>query len=698
MADAAQQYATEADIIQGIMAKFQESLKSSKITFKILGTEYQTAVASFSMSETMSSCFQGTLTLVSDKEIPLNVEERNVIKKTGLLKVKSASGTRAFHGMINQFRMTEKIGNFYTYHVSLVPALWFASCNRNCRVFHDKTAIEITGEILDKYGLVKSKHYEFRLNEEDYEKRQYCTQYGESDLQVLSRILQEEGIYFYFEHSEDNHLLIFADDNMAFEPLETPGPLGGIQYKADSGQEASWETISDFGLNHGVTPGKVTQTGHNFTWQSQNMEALNIESDKKELYDEYEVYDYPASYGTYELGKKRTEHRQQCIKVHETSCGGTSNCPVMSPGFTFDLKGHDFKTLDKKYIITSVAHGGKQAHVLAEYSGMGGDFKYSNTFSVIPYETTYRNSEVIKKPYIRGMQTATVIGPEGSEINTDPFGRVQVVFHWDRLGKKNDKLSDESKCWLRPAQLWAGRSWGTLFTPRVGDEVLVDFINGDPDWPIIVGCLFNMDNQPLNTMPDNKTRSTIRTWSSPADKSNPEKFNELSFEDQTGSEQIYLRGEKDWNILIQNDKAQNIGHDETLEVKNDRTKTIEGNQSETIKKNKTTQVTGNHEETIDSNMKVIVKGSKDETVQSNESQTIEGTKTTSVTGQMDTSCKSSMTEQVSQSKQIDVGTTYTLSANSSIRIACGGSTIELSPGGIRISGANIALSGKTTTN
>ena len=249
-----------------------------------------------------------------------------------------------------------------------------------------------------------------------------------------------------------------------------------------------------------------------------------------------------------------------------------------------------------------VSHSGQQPQALEEQAGSGAGANYSNTFLAIPSTVTYRPLKTIEKPYVRGLQTATVVGRKGEEIHTDEWGRVAVQFHWDRLGKNDEN----SSCWIRVGQMWGGVGWGAQFIPRVGDEVLVDFMEGDPDWPIIVGSVYNEANQPIYDLKNNKTQSGIKTRSYPDGPG----FNELRFEDKKGEEHVYLQGEKDWNILIKNDKGQNVGHDETLSVANNRTKTVGANQRETIGANKEIQVGANHTETIGANMSLTVAQSK----------------------------------------------------------------------------------------
>jgi type VI secretion system secreted protein VgrG len=346
--------------------------------------------------------------------------------------------------------------------------------------------------------------------------------------------------------------------------------------------------------------------------------------------------------------------------------------------------------LNKDYCLISVDHEGSQPNVYGEHSGIGGDYTYSNHFIAIPASKVYRTRKTLEKPFVRGLQSAVVTGPQGEEIHTDEFGRIKVQFHWDRKGQKNDK----SSCWLRTSQLWSGNGWGIVSLPRVGDEVLVDFINGDPDWPIMVGNVNNAASPALYNLPAKKTQSGIKTRSYP--KGGPDNFNELRFEDKKGAEEVYLQSEKDWNILIKNDKVQNVGHDETLTVQNNRTKTVGVDQTVTVG--------SNHTETIGANKFETVVINKAETIGAAKELTIGGLYQTTVVGAMNESVGlakaeevglekavvvgADMTERIVKNREINVGNHFEINAGDSFTIVCGKSFIRMDKeGNVTINGA-----------
>ncbi|NPV05333.1 MAG: type VI secretion system tip protein VgrG [Syntrophaceae bacterium] len=674
-----------------VMETIADALKASKIKFSVSGADYRIAVESFNADEKISAPFDVSLSLISEDQI----KAADVIEKQGLLTVVGQTGDRYFHGVISQFMLSGKNGRFYLYQAKMVPSIWFSMLNQDCRIFQEKSVIEIVKEIL-KDNNIPTDRYEFRLTE-SYEPRRHCVQYRETDLIFISRLLEEEGLFYFFEHYRDKHVLVFADSTIAYKPIEG-NPR--VTCNAGGGLVAQEESVSEFALTRSVRPGKIVQTAYNFKKPSLD---LTVQRQGK-THDKYEIYDYPCNYGHTERGRRLARIRLEEQKTFEEMAEGSSNSPRLIPGFTFELDGHDFSELDRKYVCVMVRHNGSQFHVLGEKSGIGGDFSYQNHLTAIPATVPLRPGRAIDKPVIQGLQTATVVGPEGEEIYTDDWGRVKVQFHWDRLGKRDEK----SSCWLRTAQAWGGGGWGAQFIPRVGDEVLVAFMEGDPDWPIIVGCLYNQDNQPLYDLRHHKTQSGIRTRSYPKG----EGFNELRFEDKLGEEHIYLQGERDWNILIKNDKGQSVGHDETLAVGNNRIKTVGASQSETIGVNKEIRVGANHSETIGQNMSlnvgsnqsVTVGGAKTETVTLASAETVGGAKAltvggalaVTVAGAMNTAVGLGQAEEVGLIKKTMVGKSYDIAAGDSIRITCGKSSIRLDKDGtIEISGTGVSVNGSS---
>ena len=670
------------------MSVVKSKVSQADLLFEIEGVP-TIEVAHFQAHERISEPYAVNVALASTYQIQYD----DVIQKEALLTISGDETDRYFHGIVRKFEHTGKNDRKYLYHTEIVPFLQLLSLEQDCRIFQNKIVQNIIADIFQESG-IPSDRYEFRLKNKDH-LRKFCVQYRETDLDFVCRLLQEEGIFYFFEHSKEKHMMVFGDDIINYKPIEGNQE---VAFKPSSGLSPEKESISHIDFSRRLRPGTYTHTNYNFKKTSQDLET-KIKG-KEENLQKFEIYDYPGQYGNEDRGKKLAKIRVEKGKALAEQANGCSDCPRMIPGFTFKLDGHDVKTFNREYLLVGVSHSGQQPQALEEQAGPGNGSNYSNNFLSIPSSVTYRPLQTIEKPYVRGMQSATVVGPKGEEIYTDDWGRVKVQFHWDRLGKDDDK----SSCWLRTAQAWGGGGWGQQFIPRVGDEVLVDFMEGDPDWPIVVGCVYNEANQPLYDTEKNKTQSGIKTRSYP----NGDGFNELRFEDKLGEEHIYLQGEKDWNILIKNDKGQNIGHDETLSVANNRTKTVGVNQSETIGANKDIQVGANHTETIGSSMSLSVGGTKTETVTLASAETVGGAKAITVggvlaftvAGAMNTAVGLAQAEEVGLAKTVVVGANMTTKVmgklsydvGDQVEITNGSSRLTMkSDGKIEISGTDVTM-------
>jgi type VI secretion system secreted protein VgrG len=638
-------------------------VQRSKFRFSIIDTDYKIAVDYFDAREQISEPFVININLVSEDRISFN----DVLKKEALLTIASKDEDRYLHGVISNFMLTGQVDRFYTYQAIVVPTVWLLDFNKNFRIFQNVTVEEIVTQILDE-NQISSDDYVFKL-ESDYQPRRYCTQYGESDFRFISRILEEEGIFYFFEHAEDSHTIVFSDNDAVYSPIEGENELS---FHHDPGMVAEKETIESFAYNRAICPGKITHTNYNFKRPSLDMKV----SEEGETHKIHEIYEYPGDYGLPPEGSPKINKHLEEAKSLEESAQGTSNCARFIPAFTFSINEHSFEDLNKEYCIVAVEHEGSQPNVYGEHSGIGGDYTYSNHFIAIPASTVYRTRKTLEKPYVRGLQSAIVTGPQGEEIHTDEYGRIKVQFHWDREGRKNDK----SSCWLRTSQPWSGNGWGMVSLPRVGDEVLVDFINGDPDWPIMVGNVNNAASPALYSLPANKTQSGIKTRSYP--KGGAENFNELRFEDKMGAEEVYLQGEKDWNILIKNDKGQNIGRDESVNVGRNKTETVAINKAETIGVAK--------ELTIGGLYQVTVGGAMNESVGLAKAEEVGLTKAVLVGVDMN--------EKIISNRDINVGKNFSIKVGDSLEIVCGKSRISMKKNGdITLSGNNITIKGKKIT-
>lgn len=619
------------------------SASNAQFTFTFLDLDHEVSVLSFNAIENISHLSGATLMLVSEEIMSC----KDVVRQEGVLTIINPEGTdapdRYFHGIVRKFRHAGMKDRFHIYEAHLVPSLWLLSLKQNCRIFQDMKLQDIVGKILRESGIT-SDLFEFRLAHEDIFNK-FTMQYNETDLHFISRLLEKEGIFYFFEHYEDKHVLVFCDTNAFYQDIEGDT---SIQLNVGGMASANETSISTFDFSDRLRPGVHSHTNFNFKTPSVDL-ATDCTGEYSNPDEPFEVYSYPGSYGKKENGDRLTKIRLETMAALKEKGRGVSNCTRLTSGAVFTLTGHKNPEYNREYFLFGVTHGGKQPGALKEQAPEDVTPGYSNAFLVIPSSVTYRPEQRHGNPTVPGLLSAVVTGPKGEEIWPDEYGRVNVQFHFDREGKRDEK----SSCWLRTIQFWNGTTWGSQYIPRVGDEVLVSFINGDMDYPIIMGSAINEAKQPNYNLPANKTQSGIRTRSTPG--GSPDNFNELRFEDKMGSEEVYLQGEKDWNILIKNDKGQRVGHDETLTVGNDRTKYVVVNQSETIGANKSIQVGINHTETIGSNMTLTVGNCKTETIAINSMETIGAAKELSIGGLYQVSVGGIMNETVACAKTEEVG-------------------------------------------
>jgi len=486
-------------------------------------------VVDFSVREEVSTPYEVDLTLATrDDEVEVSFDD--VIGEIGLLTIYGlkTDSVRYVQGIVNKFWLTGSTGRFFLYKATLVPALWLLSLEQDCRIFQEKNVQEIFEDILIESGIT-SDRFDFRL-QGSYEKMDYCVQYRETDLHFISRLAEGEGIFYFFEHDKDSHLLVFADSAGIYKPIEGEKNKDNqveIEFQPGAGMVGTKETIQTAAQSRQISLGKVSLKDYNFLKPS----AKLLRHKDAKTHKEIEQYDYPGDYIADGRGDTLANIRLEEGRTFMDTTEGQSNSPRFIPGFTFKLTEHDLTSFEKEYILTSVSHFGSQPQVLEEQAGTEGS-SYSNQFIAIPSDVVCRPLRRTPKPIVQGIQTAIVVGPAGEEIYTDDHARVKVQFHWDRVGKKDEK----SSCWIRVSQIWAGAGWGAMHIPRIDQEVVVDFLEGDPDKPLITGRVYHGTNTPPYTLPDEKTKSTLRSDTSLGGGS----FNELMMEDKAGETQVVL--------------------------------------------------------------------------------------------------------------------------------------------------------------
>lgn len=514
---------------------------TASLLFQVVGMGQQMSVVNFSANEWISFPYSVEVCCCISEEMK-SID--GFLGKNALLTAvnqdRSQKGEdRYFHGVIRRFEHAGRNGRFYLYDAEVVPTFQQLCLRRNYRIFQDKNVQDIVREVLEEWG-INSNYHRFAL-ENSERMRGTCTQYGKTDLNFITRLLEEEGIFYFFEHYKDKHVLVMSDSSAVHVPIKGKP---SITVNSNDGLVPEKESINSFTLSVRQRPGVYTHRNFNFKNPPLNLTAKNTGTNPSR----FEIYQYPALHVDPKRGARLAEARLEQLTATQNQGHGCSSSCRLIPGYRFTLTGHEAKSLNGDYLLIEASHSGSQPQALEEQAG--GGFSYDNTFTVIPAKTTFRPPFTAEKPTVKGIQTAIVVGSEGEEIHTDEYGRVRVQFHWDREGKRDDR----SSCWIRVGQAWGGLGRGGQFVPRVGDEVLVNFIDGDPDRPIIVGSVYNSDNMPINDLKKSITQSGFRTKTHKG-----EGFHELRFDDAKGSEEIFLHSQKDWNIVVRNDKGQTIG-------------------------------------------------------------------------------------------------------------------------------------------
>ncbi len=617
--------------------------------FEIDGVSSDLRVASYRGSEELNALFQYEVVLQSEeRELSLG----KLLGQHAVLSVRgSAQETpRYVHGIISDAEQGAEGKTFATYRVTLVPEVWKLDGKIDMRIFQAMSAPEIIDAVIQGAGLQCSKARPALRG--SYGKREYCVQYRESDWDFIVRLMEEEGMYCFFEHTEAGHTLVIGDGPDAHEKL--PGG-STLAFRPPHGALVAGEGVSEFRYREAMQPGKVTLRDYNFKKPQLDLTSADGGGPEGHM----EVYDYPGSYEEPGEGQGLAKVRLERWQAQRKTGWGASSCPRIAPGYVMTLGDHPNGDLNRDWLVTRAEQTGSQATMSGEGAGGAAD-GHQTRFWVMPSDVPYRPAPRTPKPRIHGAQTAIVVGPAGEEIYPDEHGRVKVHFHWDRLGKRDEK----SSCWIRVSQAWAGGAWGAMQIPRIGHEVVVEFLEGDPDRPLIVGRVYHATNVPPYPLPAEKTKSTIKSNSSPGGGG----FNELRFEDQKSKEEVYLHAQKDWNIVVEHDETKRVGNDERHDVGNDRTKKVIHDESETIGNDKTINVGGQHAENIGGNQLVTVAGNAAYTVAGAFAESIGQAKALTVGGALAETVGATkmvtvagdVTERIGGARQEDVGKNETV--------------------------------------
>jgi type VI secretion system secreted protein VgrG len=682
-------------------------------------------IESLEGTESISRLFEFHVELLAEADTTVDPTELVGSKATVTLNLGAKQGgVRYFNGIITSFEQGPGDKEFNAYHATIRPGLWQLTLGANTRVFQNATALDVVKQVIGAYGLTISDQTKGK-----YPQLEYCTQYSETDFYFISRLMQEHGISYWFEHTDSDNKIVLADDTSAYQECKESSL---IKYKiGDTGADAAYQAwVSEFYQTAAMVTGKHSTS--DYGWGPyQRTDAGDLASSSTYGKNAYDSYLYPAGSEGYVKTNDQISKQSLPTQTHMSlenlflktrqltsdavteTYRGEGNVRSFTPGYTFALTVHPNSNLNKSYLLTSLTHAVMQAPPYRSSDERPGD-GYSNRFLGVLATVVYKAPAVYVKPRILGPQTAKVIVASGEEIEVDKYGRVNVQFWWDKVRAANTV----DNTWVRVAQQWAGNGRGAYFWPRGGDEVIVDFLNGDPDNPIITGSVYNGVNVPKYPLPDNSTRSGWVTRSSKG--GTAANANELRLEDKKGSEQIFLNAEKDMDHRVENDLRLYVGgQDSTIVVKDqldtiqgDRHSEVQGNLFSKIDTNANVQIGGNLVEAITGNADVAVTGNltaktADSNIHvanltiktdSNTNLGVGGMFNESVGGNKSVNVTGNYAEQASgnyalQAMEIylNANATVVLQASMGITLAAGGGFITIGPTGVMISGTMVLI-------
>lgn len=639
---------------------------------------------SMSGTEMLSGCFRFELELVSEQ--PGKVKFDDIVGQSITISLDlDGDNARFFNGRVSSFEQVASLDNLFQYRAIVVPWFWFLTRASDCRIFQNMTVPDIIKQVFRDHGY---SDFDDSLTGQ-YRTWEYCVQYRETDFNFVSRLMEEEGIYYFFKHDDKAHKLVLADSASAH------GPYDGyerIQFHPDGDSPVNSQCIRDLTIGQEVQPGIFALNSFDF----QNpKKALSVKTQisREHAAADFEYYDYPGTYQGYSDGETYSKIRADEMHAKFEVVRGKTDARGLCPGYSFKLTQCHPESLNREYLVTSCSY---RIHSNLKGLDTQSDSEAESfiaDFTAIDTAQQFRPPRITRKPTIQGPQTAMVVGKSGEEIWTDKFGRVKVQFHWDRDGKADEN----SSCWIRVAQVWAGKKWGAMYIPRIGQEVIVEFLEGDPDQPIITGRVYNADKMPPYELPDNKTRSTIKSDSTKGGGGS----NEIRFEDNKDAEELYIHAQKDQlievgndeNITIGNDRSLNVGNDETQSVEKNRTISIGENHTESVAGDMTLSVDKNRTMTITKDLTESVDGQMMVTVAKDRSLSVQGGVTENVSKDVMVSVEGQKTQQVAKQYALQAKKII-MQADDEVVIQVGSATFQLkSNGDIKVDGKKITAKG-----
>ncbi len=543
-----------------------------------------------SATEALGRLFQFDLDLLSKDP---NIKFEDLLGQSVTVRLELPQDqTRFFNGVVSRFSLTGSLGDLSVYTATVHPWLWFLTRTADCRIFQEMTVPDIIKQVFRDHGFTD---FEEALSG-SYRTWTYCVQYRETDFNFVSRLMEQEGIYYYFKHEKDKHTLMLSDSVSSHEAF--PGYEKLPFFPPDEHLRREKHHVYEWIVSQEIQPGIYALNDYDFERPKANLQVKSS-IQRGHARAAMEIFDYPGEYTQTGDGETYVRARIEELQAEHEQVQGQSNARGLCVGSLFQLVDYPREDQNREYLFVSATH---ELESDAYTSGLTAEVEdvYSCSFTALPSKQPFRPPRTTPKPMVQGPQTAVVVGPAGEEIYTDKFGRVKLQFHWDRYGKNDEN----SSCWVRVSHPWAGKNWGSVALPRIGQEVIVEFLEGDPDQPIITGRVYNNDNMPPYDLPANATQSGVKSRSSKG--GNADTFNELRFEDKKGEEEIYFHAQKDLNTVVEAAETRNVGADRTVRVKghfketvdSGEDRTVTGGVTETISGGETRNITGDQKETI----------------------------------------------------------------------------------------------------
>jgi type VI secretion system secreted protein VgrG len=648
-------------------------------------------LVSFSVQEQLSRLFHIEAELCSEDG---NIDFDQVVGREATIRLNVAQqDKRYFHGFVSRLAQVANQGGYARYQATIMPWLWFLTRTADCRIFQNKTVPDIIEEVFKGHGF---NDYKLKLST-TYPQWEYCVQYRETDFNFVSRLMEQEGIYYFFEHEDGKHTMVMADSISAHKPFPNYADITFHEAEVSGAQDR--QVIIDWTTEKQAQP--VAYMLNDFDFKKPRA-SLRAPSNVTRQYGkaEYEIYDYPGEYVDQSEGQRLADVRIHEMQTRYEVLRGNATARGLATGCTFKLKSFPRQDQNREYLLIGVS---LQANAGPFESSAGGGEFCSCSFSAIDKAQQFRPARLTLRPIVQGLQTAIVVGPKGEEIYTDEYGRVKVQFHWDRYGKSDEN----SSCWIRVAQVWAGKKWGALFTPRLGQEVVVEFLEGDPDHPLITGSVYNAEQKVPYDQSAEMTKSTIKSDTSKGGVG----FNEIRFEDKQGKEQVFIHAERNMDVRVKNDEMESVVGNRHLIVGEHKDGEYSGDQREMVYGDKHLKVHRDQVEHIGGDMHLRVgwgRGSGNQQIELQADQTeliggesnlhvkrdrkvkVDGGHSLTVGGDDQITADGKHAVEAREI-HIKAGMTVVIEAGAQLTLKVGGNFVDIGPAGVSIQGTLVNI-------